>query len=78
MPHLAAGTGFRGVGLQYDVGPKFTRGGISVAAVTVVCLDLTIDKMEAEWAELIAIILNVAKMMHHVFHCIHKIRSIDR
>ena len=31
-----------GVGLQgagYDVGSKFVRGGISVAAVTVVCLD---------------------------------------
>jgi hypothetical protein len=66
------------VGLQcagYDVGSKLARGGIRVAAVTVVCFDLTIDKMEAE---LIAIILNVAKMMHHIFCCIHKIRSIDR
>ena len=57
--------GFRGVGLQgagRDVGSKFARGGISVAAVTVVCFDLTMDKMEAERAELIAIILNVAKL----------------
>ena len=36
--------GLQGAG--YDVGSK-----ISVAAVTVVCFDLTIDKMEAEWAE---------------------------
>ena len=42
-------------GAGYD-GSKFVRGGISVAAVTVVGFDLTIDKMEAERAELIAII----------------------
>ena len=46
-------------GARYDVGFKFTRGWISAAAVT--------DKMEAERAELIAIILNVAQMMHHIF-----------
>ena len=48
---------------------KFVRGGISVAAVTVVCFDLTIEKMEAEGAEHNAIILNVAKIMHHIFRC---------
>ena len=67
--------GFRGVGMQgvgYDMGSKFARGGISVAAVTVVCYNLTIGKMEAERAELIAIILNVAEVMHHIFRCIHK------
>ena len=34
--------------------------------------------MEAEQAELITIILNVPKIMHHIFRWIHKIRSIDR
>ena len=68
--------GLQGAG--YDVGFKFARGGISVATVTVVCFDLTINKMEADRAELIAIILNVAKMMHHIFRSIHNIRSIDR
>ena len=48
--------------MNHDAGSKFVRGGISVASVTVVCFDLTIDKMEAERAELIAIILNVAKL----------------
>ena len=67
--------GLQGAG--YDVGSKFARGGISVVAVTVVCFDLTIDKREAELAELIAIILNVAEIMHHIFRCIPKIRSID-
>ena len=33
--------------------------------------------MEAERAELIATILNVAATMHHIFCCIHNIRSID-
>ena len=60
--------GLKGVG--YDVGSKFTRGGISAAAVTVVCFGLTTDKMEAERAELIAIISNVAATMHHIFRCI--------
>ena len=55
--------------MGYDVGSEFARGGISVAAVIVVCFDLTIDKMEAERAELIAIILNLAKMMHHISRC---------
>ena len=64
-------------GVRYDVGSKFARGGISVGAVTVVCFGLTTDKLEAERAELIAIILNLAKMMHHILCCIHKIRSID-
>ena len=64
--------GLQGAG--YDVGSKFARGGISVVAV--VCFDLTIDKREAELAELIAIILNVAEIMHHIFRCIPKIRSI--
>ena len=60
-------------GAGYDVGSKFARGGMaSVAAVTIVWFDLTIDKMEAERAELIAIIIDVAKMMHHIFRCIHK------
>ena len=31
----------------------------------------------AERAELIAIILNVAATMHHIFRCILNIRSID-
>ena len=43
-------------GVEYDVGSKFVRGGISVAAVTGVCFDLTIDKMDAERAELMTII----------------------
>ena len=43
-------------GAGYDVGSKFARGRMSLAAATVVCFDLTIDKMEAEQAELIAII----------------------
>ena len=58
------------VGLQgagYDVGSKLARGGIIVAAVTVVSFGLTTDKMEAERAELIAMILNVARMMQHIF-----------
>ena len=69
------------LGLQwvgYDVGYMFARGGIIVAAVTVVCFDLTMDKIKAERGELIAIILNVAKMIHHIFCCIHKIQNIDR
>ena len=69
--------GLWGLGMQgpgYDEGSKFARGGISVAAVTVVCFDLTKDKMEAERAELIAIILNVAKMIQ-IFRCIHKIEN---
>ena len=48
--------GFKGVGFPgagYDVGSKFARGWISVVAVTVVCLGLTTDKMEAERAELL-------------------------
>ena len=63
-------------GVGYDLGSKFAGGWISVAGVTVVCFDLIIDKIEAERAELIAIIQNVAKMMHHIFHCIHKIQYI--
>ena len=63
-------------GAEYDKGATFARAGISVAAVTVVFL--TVGKMEAEREELIAIILNVAKMMHYIFRCIHKIGSIDQ
>jgi predicted HAD superfamily phosphohydrolase YqeG len=62
-------------GAGYDIGSKFARGRISTTAIAVVGFGLTTDKMEAERAELIAIILNVAKMMHHIFRCIHKIRS---
>ena len=51
-------------GVGYDVGSKFVRGGTSVAAVTVVCFGLTADGMEAERAERIAFILNVAATMH--------------
>ena len=40
-------------GVGYDVGWRFTRGGI-------ICFGLTADGTEAERAELIAIILNVA------------------
>ena len=72
--------GVGGVGLQgagYDVWSKFASGGISLAVGAVECFDLTIDKTEAERAELIAINLNVAKIMHHIFRCNHKIRSID-
>ena len=54
-------------GAEYDVGPKFTRGRLSAAAVTLVYFGLTTDKTEAEWAELIVIILNVAAVMHHIF-----------
>ena len=55
--------GFRGV--DYDAGSKFTRGGISVATVTIVWFDLTRDKIEAEErAEVNAIILNVE---YHIF-----------
>ena len=54
---------------------KFARGGISAATVTLV---LTTDSAEAEPAKLIAIILNVAAAMHHIFCCIHSIRSIER
>ena len=71
----------RGVGLQragLDVWSKFARGGISAAADTVVCFGLTVDSTEAERAELIAIILNVTATMHHIFRCIHNIRSIDQ
>ena len=42
-------------GAGYDVGSKFARGRIRVAAVTVVCFDLTIDKMEAELLSVIII-----------------------
>ena len=58
--HQEISGGFRGVGLQgagYDVGFKFARGGISVAAVNIVCFGLTSDKMEAERTELITIIM---------------------
>ena len=57
----------------YDIGYNFARGGISVAAVTVVCFGLITDKMKAERAEPITIFLNFAKMMHHIFRCSHKI-----
>ena len=73
-------TGVEGVGLQatgYDLGSKFARGGISAAAVTVVCFGLTTDSMDAEWAEFIVMILNVAATMHHIFRSIHNIRNID-
>ena len=73
--------GLRGVGLQgteYNVGSKFARGGISAAAVTLVCFGLTTDSIEAERAEVIVFNLDVAAMMHHIFRCIHHIRSIDR
>ena len=65
-------------GAGYDVGSKFARGGINVAAVNVVCFDLTIDKEEAERAALIVIILNAAKIMHHIFRCIHKNNEEER
>ena len=65
-------------GAGYDVGSKCVRGGLSAAVVTVVCFGLTRDKIEAERAELIAIILNVAKTRNHIVRCIHKIRSINR
>ena len=64
-------------GAVYDVGSNFARGGISTAAVTVACLGLTADSTEAEGAELIAILFNVAATMHHIFRCIHNIQSID-
>jgi len=64
-------------GAGYDVGSKFARGRISAAAVTVVGFGLTTDSTKAEQAELIAIILNVAATMHHIFSFIHNIRSID-
>ena len=54
-------------------GLKFARGGISAASVTVVCFGLTTDSMEVERAELMAIFLNVAAKMHHIFRCIRKI-----
>ena len=51
--------------MDYDAGSKFTRGGISVATVTIVWFDLTRDKIEAEErAEVNAIILNVE---YHIF-----------
>ena len=34
-------------GVGYDVGSKFTRGGISVAAVILVCFGLTRERSEA-------------------------------
>ena len=46
-------------------------------ALLVICFGLTADSMEAERAQLIAIILNVVATMHHIFLCIHNIRSID-
>ena len=64
-------------GARYDIGSKFARGRRGAAAVTLVCFGLTTDSIEAERAELIAIILNVAATMHHIFRCIHNIRSID-
>ena len=36
-----------------------------MAPVAIVCFGLTTDSTEAEWAELITIILNFAAMMHH-------------
>ena len=44
-----------------------------MAAITVVCL--TVDKMEAGRAELITIILNVAKIMHHIFCTVASTKS---
>jgi hypothetical protein len=38
-----------------------------MAAVTELCFALTTEKMEAEQAEIMAIILNIAKIMHHIF-----------
>ena len=65
------------MGLQgegYDVGSKFARGRISLSTVTLACFGLTTDSMEGERAEHIAIILNVAATMHHIFSCIHNIQ----
>ena len=65
-------------GAGYELGSKFARGAISVLAFAVVCLDLTIDKMEAERAELIAIILNVAKNYAYIIYIyIIFVASID-
>ena len=61
-------------GAGYDVGSRLARGGIRMAPVTQVCNGLTSDSTAAEWAELIAIILDVSAAMHHIFHCIHNIR----
>ena len=64
----------------YDLGSRFARGKIIAAAVTsLFCFDHRQhgDSMEAERAELIAINLNVAATMHHIFRYINNIRSID-
>ena len=53
-------------GARYDIGSKFARGGIGAAAVTLVCFGLTTDGIEAERAELIAIIFKVAATMLHI------------
>ena len=60
------GVGLQGVG--YDVKSKRWE---SEAALTLVCFGLTANSTEAE---LIAIILNYAATMHHIFFCIHNIR----
>ena len=66
-------TGGQGGGLaRGDVGSKFARGGMSAAAVIVVCFGLTADSTEVEGAELTAIILNVAATMHQIFRCIDR------
>ena len=56
---------------------KFARCRISTAAVILVCFGLTADSTQAERAELIVIILNVAAAINHIFRCIHNIH-IDR
>jgi hypothetical protein len=60
-------------GVGYEVGC-----GISAAGVTLVCFGSTTDSMEEDRAELIAIILNVAATLYHIFRCIHNIQSIDQ
>ena len=62
-------------GAGNDVGSKFARGGISAAAVTELCFVLTQTKWRHNGQNVN--ILNVAKMMHHIFGCIYKIRRID-
>ena len=64
-------------GAGYDVGFQFARGKISAAAVILACFGLTTESTEAERAELILIILNVAATIHHIFRCIHSIRRIN-
>jgi hypothetical protein len=56
--------------MGYDVGSKLSRGRCHS-----LCFGLTADSTEAERAKLIAIILNVAAVMHYIFRCIRNIRN---